>query len=216
MKITESQLKKIITKSTMKLLRENEDNSNWYGCPNIRMIYHGNWADPELEANGHVANYWDIEDTWWRQFLEETGHSDSEANDPQVEEEFAQFLRSNEPSIIDDIANADNSSSDVYQMNESTLRMMVMEAVQKLLEDEDGVTIEQVPDWAMNYLFNGDNTDLDDEDMQNINQWENEMIESGYDLGLMDTISDEPYFSHYPAFGKGCMVYDVAIRAKSM
>lgn len=57
MKITESQLKKIITQSTMKLLCENEENSNWYGCPNIRMIYHGNWADPELEANGHVANY---------------------------------------------------------------------------------------------------------------------------------------------------------------
>lgn len=216
MKITESQLKKIIATSAKKLLRESEQNSNWYGCPNIRMIYHGDWADPELEANGHVANYWDIEDAWWRQFLEETGHSDSEANNPQVEEEFAQFLRSNESSIIDDIANSDNSSSDVYPMNESTLKMMVMEAVQRLLEDEAGETIEKIPDWAMCYLFYGDESGLDKEEKQMADQWERQMIESGFDLGLMEPVSWEPYFSYHPAFGKGCNVYDVAIRKKLM
>lgn len=102
------------------------------------------------------------------------------------------------------------------KLNENTLKGMVMEAVQKLLEDEAGVTIEQVPDWAINYLFNGDASGLEEEEIQMVDQWEKQMLESGYDLGLMEPVSNEPYFSHYPAFGKGCMVYDIAIREKSM
>ena len=102
------------------------------------------------------------------------------------------------------------------KLSENTLRNMVMEAVQKLLEDEAGVTTEQVPEWAMNYLFNGDASGLEEEEIQMVDQWEQQMLEAGYDLGLMEPVSDEPYFSYYPAFGKGCNVYDVAIREKSM
>ena len=64
----------------------------------------------------------------------------------------------------------------------------------------------------MNYLFNGDASGLEEEEIQMVDQWEKQMLESGYDLGLMEPVSDEPYFSYYPAFGKGCNVYDVAIR----
>ena len=64
------------------------------------------------------------------------------------------------------------------KLNENTLKSMVMEAVQKLLEDEAGVTIEQVPDWAMNYLFNGDASGLEEEEIQMVDQWEKQMLES--------------------------------------
>lgn len=102
------------------------------------------------------------------------------------------------------------------KLNENTLKSMVMEAVQKLLEDEAGEIIEQIPDWAMCYLFYGDESGLDEEEKQMADQWERQMIESGFDLGLMEPVSWEPHFSYYPAFGKGCNVYDVAIREKSM
>lgn len=106
-RLTESQLKKIITESVKRVLKESEvKNDRWYGCRNIRMIWHGTNSDPELEARGYRANYWDIEDSWWRTFLDETGHSDNESNDPAVEREFARYLRSNEYSIIEDIMNS--------------------------------------------------------------------------------------------------------------
>ena len=106
-RLTESQLKKIITESVKRVLKESEaKNDRWYGCRNIRMIWHGTNSDPELEAKGYRANYWDIEDSWWRTFLDETGHSDNESNDPAVEREFARYLRSNEYSIIEDIMNS--------------------------------------------------------------------------------------------------------------
>lgn len=33
----------------------------WYGTKEIEMIWHGEWADPELKVDERVANYWDVE-----------------------------------------------------------------------------------------------------------------------------------------------------------
>lgn len=113
--------------------------NNWYGCKNIQMISHGEWSDPQLVANGYVANYWDIEDTWWRYFLDETGHQDSEANTPEVEEEFALFLQDNEASIVDDIMNCGKPMNESRRgrktINESQLRAIVKEAVKSVITE---------------------------------------------------------------------------------
>ena len=75
----------------------------WRGHPDIEMIWHGEWADPDLEYKGYIFNYWDVEDAMWEDFLEVTGHKDSEANDPKVEKEFNQYVIENAAYYLDDI-----------------------------------------------------------------------------------------------------------------
>ena len=58
----------------------------WYGVPGIRMIWHGEWNDPELECDGYVANYWDVEDTMY-EYAKEDGI------DADNDDAFAQYVR---------------------------------------------------------------------------------------------------------------------------
>ena len=44
---------------------------NWYGIEDIGFIWHGEWADPEIEYKGHIINSHIIEDTMWERFKEE-------------------------------------------------------------------------------------------------------------------------------------------------
>lgn len=47
---------------------------NWYGIEDIGFIWHGEWADPEIEYDGMVVNSFDIENTMWERWLyEENG-----------------------------------------------------------------------------------------------------------------------------------------------
>ena len=38
---------------------------NWYGIEGITFLYHGEWADPEIEYKGHIFNSWDIENAFY-------------------------------------------------------------------------------------------------------------------------------------------------------
>ena len=38
---------------------------NWYGIEGITFLYHGEWADPEIEYKGHIFNSQDIEDAFY-------------------------------------------------------------------------------------------------------------------------------------------------------
>ena len=58
----------------------------WYGAPGIRMIYHGDWNDPELEADGFVANYYDVE-----QYMYDNANEDGIDGDNH--EAFGQYVR---------------------------------------------------------------------------------------------------------------------------
>lgn len=41
-----------------KVLGESAENGDWHGVPGARFIWHGEWADPEIEYNGRFINYW--------------------------------------------------------------------------------------------------------------------------------------------------------------
>lgn len=60
--------------------------NNWYGVPGIRMIWHGEWADPELECDGYVANYYDVEN-----YLYENAKDDG--IDVENDDVFAEYVR---------------------------------------------------------------------------------------------------------------------------
>jgi len=74
----------------------------------------------------------------------------------------------------------------------------------------------QVPDYALSYLFNGDDSGLDDEDITSIDDWveyfEGQARELGGHTvyGLTDNDS-ESYFCHNPEFGKASNVVEMTV-----
>ena len=74
----------------------------WRGSDEIEVVSHGEWADPDLVYKDYTFNYWDIEDALWDNFLEETGHKDSESGDPKVEAEFDKYVQDNAVGYLED------------------------------------------------------------------------------------------------------------------
>jgi hypothetical protein len=74
-------------KMDKKPVKSSEDKEKWwYGVPGIRMIWHGEWSDPELECDGYVANYWDVENTMYEYAKEDGVDADND-------DVFAQYVR---------------------------------------------------------------------------------------------------------------------------
>ncbi len=101
------------------------------------------------------------------------------------------------------------------------------------------LTTEKIPQWAICYFWNGELEGLEDEEIQVMQTWEENMIQYAKDkfpkktfTGLLYDFHDgenaEPYFTRYPAFGTrnhnaltrygeppllACDVYDIDIYA---
>ena len=89
-KLTESDLHKIIKESVKRVLKEGghlyhkDDDGNvrtnsketYRGVPGSVYIWHGAWSDPEIIYKNHSINYWDAEESLWnayKDFCEENG-----------------------------------------------------------------------------------------------------------------------------------------------
>lgn len=70
-------------------------------CKTIEFVWHGEWADPELKVDNFIANYWDIEEPLWQDFLSDTGHSNAESYTPEVEAEFNEYVAKHEKEVRD-------------------------------------------------------------------------------------------------------------------
>lgn len=73
------------------------------GAKGVKFIWHGTQSDPELEYKGKRFNYWDIEDALWEDFLEETGHKDSDSGNAEVEKEFDKFVQDRAADYLEDV-----------------------------------------------------------------------------------------------------------------
>lgn len=68
------------------------------------------------------------------------------------------------------------------------------------------LTTEKIPTYALSALINGDYSGLEEEDIQNINEWQER---SGIKEVICPTDEQyQPYFTDYPAFGKATDVVD--------
>lgn len=76
---------------------------NWRGCKNITWEPHGIWADPDIIYNGYTFNYEDIENALWENFLEDTGHTDDEFGNEQVEREFDTYVQERAEWYLEDV-----------------------------------------------------------------------------------------------------------------
>lgn len=88
-RLTESKLKKLIKQCVCEAQKK-----WWRGVPNVRMTWHGEYSDPELEYNGIVANYYDIEDTLYEDFKKETGYKTPD-DEEETDDMFDNWLSDN-------------------------------------------------------------------------------------------------------------------------
>lgn len=78
---------------------------NWYGIEDIGFIWHGAWADPEIEYKGRVVNSVIIEDSMWENFRDECHEQGKRADDCM--DEFDEYMKEH--------------ASDVYELIELAL-----------------------------------------------------------------------------------------------
>lgn len=107
-KLTESKLKWLIKESVKEFINEAQ-NQWWRGVPDVTMIWHGEWADPELQYEDYVANYYDVEDPLWGDFKEETGCDDNTEN---VDDIFNDWLVKNKYDVWEYITEVGEQISD--------------------------------------------------------------------------------------------------------
>jgi hypothetical protein len=91
----------------------------WLGIRGIYMIWHGQWADPELKYKNHICNYYDIEDSMF-QFMKERIADGEDWGDPNNDNDFADFCRAHADYIKSDIidfSDAMNESLKVLRKN---------------------------------------------------------------------------------------------------
>jgi 6-pyruvoyl-tetrahydropterin synthase len=66
--------------------------NNYYrGIRGIIFLWHGSTADPELSYKGMTVNYYDVEDTIWKEYIEDIYTRSLE--DPDDEEEFTDYCQ---------------------------------------------------------------------------------------------------------------------------
>ena len=44
---------------------------NYCGIPDIGILWHGEWADPEIVFDGQTCDYYELEDGLWERYAEE-------------------------------------------------------------------------------------------------------------------------------------------------
>lgn len=89
-----------------RILGESTENGDWHGVPGARFIWHGEWADPEIEYEGHLINYWDFANFF------ETDEEEDNASPEEVK------------AILDDILFGMSESDDMKEskkMNEGAV-----------------------------------------------------------------------------------------------
>lgn len=68
---------------------------NWRGIDEIKFLFNGAYSDSYLVYKEYVFTAEDIESALWEDFLAQTHHKDSESGNPQVENEFNEWLKNN-------------------------------------------------------------------------------------------------------------------------
>ena len=67
---------------------------DWYGIEDIGFVWHGEWADPEVEYKGKRCNCNIIEDAMWERFKEDYPNAHNE-------NEFVEYMRNNKDEVYE-------------------------------------------------------------------------------------------------------------------
>lgn len=97
-KITKKELNKIINESVKRVLNEMYGYP-YYGSKKINVVSHGEWSDPELEANGYVVNINTIEELTISEYRNEFNIGRF-VDFENFEEQYGEWVLENEAYII--------------------------------------------------------------------------------------------------------------------
>lgn len=78
---------------------------------------------------------------------------------------------------------------------------------------DDGIYSEAVPDWALDYIFNGSKEGITNEEVKMIDNW---MVSRGIDAISPPYDDESPYFTSTPPFGLPCDVWELDVTYKWM
>ena len=73
---------------------------------------------------------------------------------------------------------------------------------------------EDIPAYALSYLVNGDDSGLEEEDIEAIDNFMEQFHREADEIKgyiVIDVISKDPFFTHNPAFGLACDCYECNI-----
>ena len=79
-----------------------ENKKLWYGVPGIKMIYHGDWADPELKYKGKLFNYYGIKNSLWEFYKEDLEEKLFELiNEENIDDGFERWITNNHETVYE-------------------------------------------------------------------------------------------------------------------
>ena len=87
-------------------------NDCFYGCPNIKIRWHGEWSDPEVMANGYLANYYEVEDAI-------SSWAERDGIDVNDKNAFAQYIQNNEKEVAQYISQIGEKEDNPFEMQEN-------------------------------------------------------------------------------------------------
>lgn len=132
--------KKISNKKTLKeSLHKKMNESTYRGVPNTKFIWHGTQSDPEIawveDGCEYIYNYYDIENTLWDFFVEETGKNDDSI---ETEKEFSEFCKKELPYLISDLTpNRQSCDESLKTPNYKKIHEMLTKMDEASMSDED-------------------------------------------------------------------------------
>ena len=165
-RLTESGLHRLISESVKKVISNRKHNinesysGNYRGVEGVKHIWHGEWADPEVEYDGKLVNYWDI-DEYMQDMADSNGINieDTEAlNQFCIDNADAvkQYIMDNGQPIDDDEEETDWASyeddeeedldecdNNVVRLNESQLKKVIANGVKRVINEMFVVPMNQ-------------------------------------------------------------------------
>lgn len=120
-------------------------NDCFYGCPNIKIRWHGEWSDPEVMVDNYLANYYDIEN-------QVAAWAEEDGINTEDKQAFAQYCQQHENDIEQLIVERGEQEEDPFEMyennnknnknmkntvklSEEQLRNIVAESVKRTLKE---------------------------------------------------------------------------------
>ena len=139
-RLTESELKQIITESVRNILKEN---NSFHGIPNAEVNVDED-GEKVLLWNGHEMDYWEVENYLYRDYEYEM----EDLNQSESEEGFEMWLNTKGEKYITDVLKSlfwpqgagyvTESKAPKIRFTESKLKQIITESVKNILKESEG------------------------------------------------------------------------------
>lgn len=165
----------------------------FYGIPGVHFIDNGNAQDPEVEYNGLLMNYWDLEDYLYIDFKEDC----AEKGIPVTDEEFEKFVRQESDrvkEIIEELGYYEDDSLD-YEMGDN--KNELDESFSGKYSDDEVGDLAKTNEWTEIFV---DDEDEDDDNIDNIIVQDDDTVSYDEEDDILNEAKYKQPFNDSPEF----------------